>query len=243
MIQSKCQSFEAEQNNSSLQQMILLLKNDYENQCKAYSEIHTIVTKKNKDFTKPGAPHPKATDFTKLFDLKHTELTPRCHKLILDTPNEKSLINETAYTIHGCVIEMNGGTMNSAFKNNTLEQSLKEMTIQFSTPQLLEKLIQYLYGKPIAIETADQAVELYSFADKWNLEPLKKQLMPITWEHSLQYKAHPPTISFSYAYSLTEVIKRYESARKGLQQQYNLYLKPIAESHFPTAKSETKEDK
>lgn len=135
------------------------------------------------------APQSKATDFSSLYDQKHSELAPRQHKISalplkpLDAYEAKASASHppgldseesTSFTIHGCVIEVNGGDLKSAFKSSMKEQTEKEMQIRVSNPEIANKLVQYLYGIQIVPANDVEARDLYELAQQWGLVPLKE---------------------------------------------------------------------
>lgn len=232
-LQGLAPSFEQNFQVTVVQQVKAFLQETRHEQVTRYKEIYELALPLiQKTSPSPSQQHP--TDFSKMYSLPDYPLNPRDYSFTVysDSNEEEKGLDPTegeSFKVHGCVIQVNGGNLVKAFVSEMREGREKTMQIKVSSPTVLEKLIQYLYGKPIAVETDKEAVELYHLADQWEMLPLKEQC----WHTAALYhlkEIHPskipPLENFGFGDSVEKMIQAADAAQKHLQRTYETHLKP-----------------
>ncbi len=221
--------FEQSLQPSAIQKIRTYFQDTHRKQVANYTKIYNVVL----EAAKRDIQHPvqkKAVDFSKMYGQEHSELNPRSYHFrptfSSSSDEEKDSLQETPFSIHGCVIDVNGGNIKTAFTSGMREQADKEMRIQVSSPTILNKLIKYLYGMEIELSN-QEAKELYQLAEQWELNPLKERCLHQAAMQDLEeiQPSKLPTLEIA-GDSAEEIMRAADKTREQFKVIYATRLKP-----------------
>ncbi len=182
----------------------------------------------------------KTENFSSLYKQPHTELAPRQHKIspicseIVGAEEEKSSLDDEpskSFTVHGCVIAMNGGVIGNAFTIGMEERATKELQVQVTHPRIIKYLVDYLYGQQVVFNSDGEAAELYELAHHWEMEPLMELCRPGAMREHVKIgrPEHLPTVEqfeVTLEGSVEEIERMTDRALKQIQFFLERYLEP-----------------